>query len=247
MNSQKGLNMDPRIPLYYQLMQHLRRQIEEEKYKPGDPFPSEHELCREFGVSRPTVRHALNELAREGLLHRLKGKGTFVSEPKIQQEFIQKLVSFTEEMEQKGLKSSTKVLRLEVMPASKKTSAYLSLAAGEPVYQLQRLRFVNDEPIVVVTTYLPQKYCSSITEKDLNNQSLYKILEEEYGITICKVRRILEVIVATEEYADLLEIEEGAPIQLSKTVAWDQHNRPIESSIARYRGDRSQFIIDLHR
>lgn len=239
--------MDPRIPLYYQLMQLFRQQIEEGEYQPGDSFPSENELCERFGVSRPTVRQALNELVREGLLHRIKGKGTFVSAPKIQQDFMQKLVSFTEEMQQKGLKGTTRVLSLQLVPALKNVAAYLSLAIEEPVFQLDRLRFINDEPIVVVTTYLPQKYCPTLNQQDLNNQSLYKTLEDQYSIRISKARRILEAIAATEEYAKLLEIEEGAPIQLSRTVAWDQYNRPIEFSIARYRGDRSQFTIDLIR
>lgn len=243
----QGLNMDPRIPLYYQLMQLFRQQIEEGEYQPGDSFPSENELCERFGVSRPTVRQALNELVREGLLHRVKGKGTFVSAPKIQQDFMQKLVSFTEEMEQKGLKGTTRVLSLQVVAASKSVAAHLSLAIEEPVFQLERLRFINDEPIVVVTTYLPQKYCPNLIQQDLNNLSLYKTLEAQYGIRISRARRILEAIAATEEYAKLLEIEVGAPIQLSRTVAWDQYNRPIEFSIARYRGDRSQFTIDLIR
>lgn len=243
----QGLNMDPRIPLYYQLMQLFRQQIEEGEYQPGDSFPSENELCERFGVSRPTVRQALNELVREGLLHRIKGKGTFVSAPKIQQDFMQKLVSFTEEMQQKGLKGTTRVLSLQVVPALKNVAAYLTLAIEEPVFQLDRLRFINDEPIVVVTTYLPQKYCPTLNQQDLNNQSLYKTLEDQYSIRISRARRILEVIAATEEYAKLLEIDVGAPIQLSRTIAWDQYNRPIEFSIARYRGDRSQFTIDLIR
>ncbi|WP_338818235.1 HTH-type transcriptional repressor NagR [Moorella thermoacetica] len=243
----QGLNMDPRIPLYYQLMQLFRQQIEEGEYQPGDSFPSENELCERFGVSRPTVRQALNELVREGLLHRVKGKGTFVSAPKIQQDFMQKLVSFTEEMQQKGLKGTTRVLSLQLVPALKNVAAYLTLAIEEPVFQLDRLRFINDEPIVVVTTYLPQKYCPTLNQQDLNNQSLYKTLEDQYSIRISRARRILEVIAATEEYAKLLEIDVGAPIQLSRTIAWDQYNRPIEFSIARYRGDRSQFTIDLIR
>lgn len=239
--------MDPRIPLYYQLMQLFRQEIEEGRYQPGDLFPSENELCERFGISRPTVRQAINELVREGLLHRVRGKGTFVSEPKIQQDFIQRLVSFTEEMEQKGLKSTTRVLSLEVVPASKKVAAFLSLAYEEPVFRLERLRFVEGVPIVVVTTYLPQKYCPTLDQQDLNNNSLYRTLEAEYGVRICRARRILEVIAATEEYAKLLETDIGAPLQLSKTVAWDQYNRAIEFSIARYRGDRSQFIIELRR
>ncbi|WP_173297636.1 GntR family transcriptional regulator [Thermanaeromonas sp. C210] len=243
----RGLNMDPRIPLYYQLMQVLLQEIEEGRYQPGDLFPSENELCERFSVSRPTVRQAINELVREGLLHRVRGKGTFVSEPKIQQDFFQRLVSFTEEMEQKGLSATTQVLELEVVPASKTVAAFLSLAHEEPVYRLERLRRVEGTPIVVVTTFVPQKYCPNLHEHDLNNNSLYRTLESRYGIRVCRARRILEVIAATEELAKLLETEVGAPLQLSKSVGWDQYNRAVEFSIARYRGDRSQFIIELRR
>ncbi|GBF34280.1 transcriptional regulator [Desulfocucumis palustris] len=247
MSIQEGLNMDPRIPLYYQLMQFFRQQIEGGQYQAGDAFPSENELCERFSVSRPTVRQAINELVREGLLHRIKGKGTFVSAPKIEQDFIQKLMSFTEEMRQKGLKDSTRVLNLKVASASKAVAAHLSLGMDESVFCLERLRFINGEPIVVVTTYLPQKNCPALDKHDLTNKSLYETLEKHYGIKVCRARRILEVEAANEEDAGLLGVEEGEPIQLSKTVAWNQFDKPIEFSIARYRGDRSQFTIELRR
>lgn len=247
MDIRAGLNMDPRIPLYYQLMQLFRQEIEEGKYQPGDVFPSENELCVRFGVSRPTVRQAINELVKEGLLHRVKGKGTFVSVRKIEQEFIQKLISFTEEMEMKGLRHATQVLELKVVPASKVVSAHLSLGTNEPVFCLERLRFVNEDPIVVVTTFIPQKNCPNLEKLDLNNHSLYKTLEKHYGISITRARRLMEVDQATEEDANLLGVEEGSPIQLSRTVAWNQYGVPIEFSIARYRGDKSQFVIELKR
>lgn len=243
----EGLNMDPRIPLYYQLMQLFRQQIEDGNYQAGDAFPSENELCIRYGVSRPTVRQAINELVNEGLLHRIKGKGTFVSIPKIEQDFMQKLVSFSEEMRQKGLKARTQVLNLSIMPASKTVAAHLALAIDEPVFCLERLRFINEEPIVVVTTYVPQKNCPSLDQYDLTNNSLYDTLERFFGLRICRARRILEVETATEEDAGLLDIEEGSPIQLSRTIAMNQFDKPVEFSIARYRGDKSQFIIDLQR
>lgn len=243
----EGLNMDPRIPLYYQLMQLFRQQIEEGRFQPGDAFPSENDICLEYGISRPTVRQALNELAKEGLLHRIKGKGTFVSAPKIEQDFMQKLMSFTEEMRQKGFKNTTKVLSLNVMPATKTVAAHLGLTVDEPVFCLERLRFINDEPIVVVTTYLPQKNCPTLDKRDLTDASLYETLDKQFGINVSRAKRILEVDAATEEDADLLQVEEGAPLQLSRTVAWNQYEKPIEFSIARYRGDRSQFVIDLYR
>ncbi len=246
MSTQK-LNMDSRIPLYYQLIQHFRQQIEEEEFKPGDPFPTENELCEMYGVSRPTVRQALNELVREGLLYRLKGKGTFVSEPKIQQDFIQKLMSFTEEMEQKGLRGSTEVLDLSIIPASKFIAAQLELCLGDSVWHLKRRRSINGEPIVIVVTYLPAKLFPGLDSHDLNNRSLYTTLETEYGVRVKRARRTLEVLVATGENAELLNVEEGAPLQLSRTIAWDQRGVPVELSVARYRGDRSQFTIDLYR
>lgn len=242
-----GLNMDPRIPLYYQLMQIFRQQIESGELKPGDPLPAESALCEMYGVSRPTVRQALNELVREGLLHRLKGKGTFVSAPKIQQDFLQKLTSFNEELEQKGLVGMTKVLKLTSVPAPKIVAAHLTLSTGETVVYLERLRFVASEPFVHVVTYLPQRLCPRLEEVDLARHSLYKTLEENYGLKIVRARRVLEVIAASKELAHLLEIEEGAPVQQSTTVAWDEFNRPVEYSVARYRGDRSQFTIELVR
>ena len=147
------------IPYYAQLKDALREKIEHGEWKAGDQIPSEPDLCRLFAVSRTVIRQALKDMAYEGLIVREKGKGTFVAEPKISESLIQNLTGFYQDMLERGQAPYSKVLKQAVIPASPKVAKYLSLAPGSLVIEIQRLRFVQDEPIVLVTTYLPYALC----------------------------------------------------------------------------------------
>lgn len=238
---------DPKLPIYYQLMEILRDEIEKGQYKPGDALPSENELTIRFGVSRPTVRQAVNELVREGLLYRIKGKGTFVAQPKIVQDFFQKLLSFAEEMREKGLEHRTEVLGLDVRLPQQSVSEHLRLPYGRKIIRLERVRFINEEPIVHVTSYIPWDYFPGMEALDFTNLSLYQVMEERWGARVSMARRWLEAVPATARSAGVLKIREGAPVQLCRTVTWDDKGRAVEYSVASYRGDRSQFILELRR
>lgn len=235
------------IPYYVQLKEVLRSPIEQGVWQPGDQIPGEPELCRLFDVSRTVVRQALNELSFEGLITRIKGKGTFVAEPKISESLVQKLTGFYQDMVDRGHRPVTKVLSQRVAPASAKVADRLGLEPGTFVIDIERLRFVQNEPIVLVTTYLPYALCPKLAQADLSNQSLYALLEEECGLVIARGRRVIEAVPASEYEAHHLQVAKGAPLILLDSVSYLADGTPIEYYRAFHRGDRSRFEVELVR
>lgn len=239
------LNKNVPIPLYFQLKEILLEEIK--KSEAGVIIPPEMELCGRFDISRPTVRQAITELVNEGYLTRQKGKGTFISTPKIKQDFLIVLESFDDEMHQKGLKPSTKVLEFELAKSDERVSEVLGTPPESDVVKLRRLRFTNDEPIVLVLSYLPYGKLQSILTRDMTKVSLYKTIEQDYGYSIERTVRTLESRLAGEYEAKVLGVKKGSAIQYIETVAYLTGGEPIEFSMASYRGDRNKFTFELRK
>lgn len=235
------------IPLYYQLKSELLRQIKSGELQAGDMIPSEAEFCEILGISRPTVRQALSELVSEGYLSRQKGRGTFVTRPKIDGRFFQKLESFNREMLQKGLTPSTQVLQFEVQPATPDICLRLNIPEGGKAIYLKRLRFADGEPLVLLETYLPYVPFAGLLKEDLERDSLYALLEERYGACVTRVFREMEAVNATPSEAHLLKITRNQAICLVHTIAYTREETAVEYSVARYRGDRNRFSVELYR
>ena len=235
------------IPYYVQLKEALREQIESEAWRPGDQLPGEPELCRTFDVSRIVVRQALKELTYEGLIVRHKGRGTFVAEPKIAESLFQKLTGFYQDMADRGHITVSKVLKQEVVAAGQKVASQLQVEPGTPLIEIGRLRFVEEEPIVLVTTYLPQALCPALLHADLSHESLYLFLDKECGLVIARGRRVIEAVPASEYEAGLLEVEQGSPLILLESVSYLEDGTPVEYYHALHRGDRSRFEVELVR
>lgn len=241
------INFESPIPYYIQLINILKAKIQSEVWKPGDQIPGEQDLCELYGVSRTVVRQALLELELEGTINRRKGKGTFISLPKISEGLVQKLTGFYQDMVERGLNPVTRVLHQRVVPASEKVARFLAINPGDQVIDILRLRFINDEPIQIVTTYVPFEMCPALATVDLTNRSLYKFLETECGIFIAKGQRYVEAVLANEMEAELLGIERGAPLLMLDSISFSDGNRPIEYYHALHRGDRSRFEVELVR
>lgn len=242
-----SIEFESNIPYYLQLIAVLKDRIARGIWKPGDQIPSEPELCSIFGVSRTVVRQALLELELDGLVIRRKGKGTFIADPKINESLVQKLTGFYQDMVDRGRKPVTKVLNHEVQQATSKIAGFLDLAPGTEVISTERLRFVNDEPIVLVTTYIPYALCPLLAEYDLTNQSLYSVLEKEFGLVISHGRRTIEAVPANKREAQYLMVREGAPLILLDSVTYLEDGTPLEYYHAVHRGDRSRFEVELVR
>jgi len=241
------IDFESHIPYYIQLMDILKYRVQKKIWLPGDQIPVEQDLCTMYGISRTVVRQALRELELDGIIRRRKGKGTFIQEVKISEGLVQKLTGFFQDMTERGFKPVTKVLHQNVVPASEKIARYLSIQTGEAVVDIQRLRFIGDDPIQVVTTYIPYDICPSIATVDLSNRSLYEYLEKECGIILAKGRRFIEAVLATESEAILLGIDRGAPLLMLDSVSFSEAGLAIEYYHALHRGDRSRFEVELQR
>jgi GntR family transcriptional regulator len=241
------INFDSPIPYYIQLMEILRDKIQRGDWAPGDQIPGEQDLCELYGISRTVVRQSLQELELEGAINRRKGKGTFIALPKINEGLVQKLTGFYRDMVERGLKPTTRVLHQNVTPAGEKISQFLGIKPGDKVIDILRLRFVNGEPIQLVTTYIPFEICPALASVDLTNRSLYEYLEKEHGIFIARGRRYIEAVQANDVEASLLNIERGAPLLMLDSISFAEDGRPIEYYHAIHRGDRSRFEVELRR
>ena len=235
------------LPYYVQLKEIILAHIDNGDWAAGDQIPSEPELCEYYNISRTVVRQALKELTYEGLLVRQKGRGTYVSEPKISEGLVQDLTGFYEDMVERGSPPISQVLKQEITGANPKVAASLGLVVGTEIIEIERLRFVNNEPIVLVTTYLPYASCPSLLEADLRQQSLYKFIENECGLFITRGHRTIEAVPANEYEAQLLQVQKGAPLILLNSVSYLEDGNPVEYYHALHRGDRSRFVVELVR
>lgn len=235
------------IPYYVQVKEVIRERVKSGAWKPNDQLPSEAELCEMFAVSRTVIRQALQDLIHEGLVIRLKGKGSFVAPAKISEQLVQKLTGFYHDMVDQGYQPVTRVLLQQVTPASRQVAEHLALTPGTPVIEIVRLRFVRDIPIVLVTSYIPYALCPGLAEDDLSRQSLYDLLENKYQLYIAHGRRVIQAVPASENEAQLMEVSKGAPLFLLDSVSYLADDTPVEYYYAYHRGDRSQFEVELIR
>jgi GntR family transcriptional regulator len=235
------------LPYYAQVKEVLVDRIEHQVWKQGDQLPGEPELCAMFGVSRTVIRQALSEMEHEGYIVRAKGRGTFVAQPKIVENLAQRLTGFYQDMAGRGSPPVSRVLKQHVVPAGSKVAGYLDIDAGTPVIEIERLRLIENEPITLVTTYLPYAACPGILQADLARQSLYDLLEHQYGLFISRGARTLEAVAANAQQAELLGVPPGAPLMLINSISYLEDGSPIEYYLALHRGDRSRFEATLIR
>jgi GntR family transcriptional regulator len=234
------------VPYYHQLKVFIIHEIDRGDWLPEQKLPSEAEFCVRFDISRTVVRQAIKELQNEGYLETEKGKGTFITRPKIVEGFVQSLTGFYEEMVNKGYKVTTHILKQELSPATRTVAEALEVEPNTPVITLSRLRKLNDEPSVFVTTYIPEDVCPELLEADLENKSLYDFLEHcGCGLMIDKGKRYISVRLANEYEASLLNMEVGAPLIELDSVTYLSNGKPLEYFHALHRGDRTRFEVDL--
>lgn len=243
---ERGPQLDDEVPvpLYYQLEEIVQAKIKAGRLTAGDLLPSEKELSQIYGVSRATVRQALESLVRKGLLLRQRGRGTFVAKPKVE-EGLPRLASFSEEMQAKGWEHRTKVLRVEEIEPPQAISDKLGAPAGGRVLLIQRLRSVDSEPVVLSTSYLPVQLGIDPTEDF--SKSIYQLLEQKYGIRIESGKTTIEGSVARGREAKLLGIPSGAPTLRIRRLALDDRHQPIEYVEATFRADRYRYSVELKR
>ncbi|MDR0123685.1 MULTISPECIES: GntR family transcriptional regulator [Bacillus] len=233
------------IPMYHQIMENLKKQIEDGTLAPDTLIPSEREYAERFGISRMTVRQALSNLVNEGYLYRQKGKGTFVSRKKFEQP-LQGLTGFTEDMRQRGLKASSHLIDFKKTACPAHLLPVLQLSNNDAVYELKRIRLANDEPMAIETSYMPETFAGDLTKEHLTG-SLYEYMENHTGLAIAHAKQELEANVASEEEAHVLSISTGSPVLSIARTTYFQNDLPFEYVLSVYRGDRYKLIHTMER
>ncbi len=234
------------IPLYHQLKQVLLTSLEKKEFEPSALLPTEVALMKQYAISRITVRRAMAELEQEGHIYRRPGKGTFVSEPKISRE-LTNLTSFAEDMKNKGLSPSSKLLNFREKPASMHVAEKLAVEVGTPICFIQRLRLDDQQPIAINLSYLRLPPHVSIVAQELSDTgSLWALLESK-GIILADADRTIEAILADQKYAEQLQVQVGVPLLLIDGVVYDQTHTPVEYHQVINRGDRYQYTLHLKR
>ncbi len=232
------------LPLYYQLRNVLLQQIESGALVPGDSLPTERELIDRFGVSRITVRQALNSLMADGLLYRQRGLGTFVRKNRIEQE-LSSLTGFSEEMISRGLTPSARPISAEIVEADGDVAAKLSIAPGQKVFQLVRVRLADDEIVALDVDYLPADIGERLLKEDLA-EALYTYFGR-MGVELDWADQAIQAAPADELMAHHLGLRKGAPILLMERVVTATDGRVVEYSRTAYRSDRYIYRVRLKR
>jgi GntR family transcriptional regulator len=226
-------------PSYRRIEQALRERIA--RLQPGDPLPSDSELCREFAVSRMTARNAMQRLADEGLVVRRPGRGSFVAEPPAHRR-ADRLMTFSREMERRGRVPSSRILAREIRPSTPEEATRLGLRQGEPVVLLRRLRLADGEPIAIETAVLDRRCAAAVMAADLEHGSLHAALAAA-GFLLRRGISTIGAEAATHEDARLLETRRGDPLLVERRVILDSHGRRIEATESRYPADR--YALDV--
>ncbi|MGL5967179.1 MAG: GntR family transcriptional regulator [Kluyvera sp.] len=238
----KGIiNKKIAIPLYFQIKTHIENNIKNGQLSEGDMLPSEDELSRLLDVSRPTVRQALNELSAAGYLERKRAKGTCVTRPKIYKNYLSKLESFYHEMIDQGQRPVTKVISLSLVDNDETVAGILGCKSA--VY-LERVRYIDSKPVLYIESWLPATIYSGLLDIDMENNSLYDQMKELKN-PVVRVERLISAIAAETRDAQLMDVPRKSPLLLSVTTGYDAQNKPVEYSLARYKGSSHKFRIEL--
>ncbi len=232
------------LPLYYQLRNVILQQIENGVLSPGDTLPAERELIDRYGVSRITVRQALNSLMADGLLYRQRGLGTFVRKSRIEQE-LSTLTGFSEEMIARGLVPGAKLISAEMVEADGVVAAKMQIAPGGRVFRLVRLRLADGEPVALDFNYLPVEIGERLQRENLE-EALYTLFPK-MGVELDWADQAIQAGPADELVAEQLGIKKGTPVLLMERVVSATDGTVVEYSRTSYRSDRYIYRVRLKR
>ena len=234
------------LPLYAQVESVTIGRISNGSMPPGTRLPSEDDLVQEYAVSRTTIRAAIQSLVQRGLVEIRRGKGTFVTQPKITQELTE-LTGFVEDMQALGRHAKAKVLDQQVVAANQVVARQLSLAQGTPVVRIQRVRLADAIPLSFDETYLPKQLGEKVMADNLETEPIFSLLEQKYRTPLVEAEYRLEAVCADSTVAAALCINVGSPIFLIERTSYSIGQRPVDYEKLHYRGDQIRFVTRLMR
>jgi GntR family transcriptional regulator len=235
----------PTVPMHSQIREIIRRRVLDGSYAPHSQMPSEAQMMAAFQVSRITIRQALGDLQKEGLIFKVAGKGSFVAKPKAFQN-LSRLQGFGEAMAPAGYETFSQVISTRRVAASEIVARRLQLAVGEPVFEIQRLRYLNREPISVDVSYFPRALGERLVKEDLATRGIFVILENDLGHALTHADVQIEAISADESLARHLRIAEASPLLRIERLT-HAGERPIDFEFLYYRGDAFQYRLRIDR
>jgi len=234
---------------YRHIWHELRRAIQSGRWEVGEQIPSEPELAATFGVSRGTVRKAIERLVSDQMLRKEQGRGTFVTSamPRLQKS-LEWLASFTDQLRDSGIRPSTEVLAAGLVAAGQVEGRVIEgfgLSETAEVVYVRRLRRGDDQPFAIQTVYLQPERCPGILDGGVDLTHLFRLYAERYGVRISLAHEIIRVATAGPEEAALLEIPAGAPVVIRDRISADQDEYPFEVLHSVDRGDRFEYRYQI--
>ena len=231
-------------PVYIQIRDILAEKIKSGEFISGDKLPSERELSEIYSISRMTARNALTQLVDSGYAYRLKGKGTFVSYPNIERDFV-KLSGFSQMLKSKGIKPSDKIVKSGIIEADKKIASLLETTIGTKVYEIVRIRYGNNIALALEYSYLPVNLLDNLLQYDFEKDSLYKVIEENYNYKLKYSKQWIKITTLNKNESKLLNVKEHTPAFLLESMSYDMDETVVESTLSLNIGDRTAFYTEL--
>jgi GntR family transcriptional regulator len=232
--------------LFRQVARTLRQDIAAGQIAPGDQLPPEAALEERFGVSRITVRGAVRDLVSEGLVEIRRGRGTFVTSPKVTQE-LTSLTGFVEDMRAAGRHASAELVDQSTVPADRIVAERLRQDVGTNVVRIRRIRLADRQPVSFDETYLPLQIGQRIVSHDLSREPIFTLLEEKYDLPLIEAEYAMEAVAAPDDVAHSLCIDAGSPVFLIERTSYTTAGQPIDFEKLYYRGDAIRFVTRLAR
>jgi len=239
-----GIDVRSFEPYYQQLKRILIRDIEANRAE-GDLLPSESEMCHAYSVSRTVVRQALGELENEGMVLKVKGKGTYVTGRKLNTSFVQHSLGFYESMQRAGHVVRSQTLTLRTEPCGVSLAKLMEIGVGEEVIRFDRVRSVDSRPVQVVRTVLPARLFPGLAELDMTDRSLYEVLAASYGIRPASGHRAIDATALNSEDAHHLRAPVGHPALRIESITRSAEGVLFEYYVAVYRGDTFKFELEV--
>jgi GntR family transcriptional regulator len=234
------------VPLYAQVKEILRERILDGTYPPHAQLPAESEMGSIFGVSRITVRQALNDLQKEGVIFKIPGKGSYVSKPKTFQELTQ-LEGFAEAMARRGYEIYNRVTGHQIVTAVPYVAQQLRVDPGSPITEIRRIRHLNREPVSLEVTYLPEEIGERLRKEDLAGRDIFLILENDYGIALGHANLQIDAMPADRALAAALQVDEGTPVLRMERLTHTAAGKPLDFEYLYFRGDAFQYRLQISR
>ena len=236
------------MSLYTKIADIILEKIKSGEWAPGYMLPSEKELCQQFEVSRPTVRSALSMLVYQGYVIRIKGKGSFVSRPRVMEDTTIFIESFSKEMRARGMEIETEVLEQRVIPADEDVASHLGIKVGDEVFKLSRLRYVKDSfdrgPIVYNITYIPSRYIF-LQKENFEKESLTSIYKRN-RLERRHLRKTISAVFITNRLARILGVDDGSLGILIQSISFlEDRDQVVEYTLSYYPSDRNTFILQM--